>query len=99
MDKISHPYFVPDGDSRTDTATLLVGTASEFGVSQRGIAAVRGGFRISQEVYDAVYGDQPETASAVAEPEQADDQPAPAPKKRTAKKTSGTRSAKNTEKE
>lgn len=56
MDKNTHPYFVPDSQegNRRDTAVLLVGTAAEFEIPQREVAATRGGFRISQNVYDAL---------------------------------------------
>lgn len=39
--------FIADGPSRRDTAVLLVGTADEFGIPQREISAVDGGFEIS----------------------------------------------------
>ena len=58
MSKASHPYFIPNGDSREDTAVLLVGTADEAGIDQRGIQAVPGGFNITPEVARAAYGDE-----------------------------------------
>lgn len=53
--------FVPNGDGRHETAVLLVGTAEEFGLSQRHIRAdrARGGFWISDALADIVY-DGPE---------------------------------------
>jgi hypothetical protein len=42
--------FVPNGESRMDTAVLLCGTMSEFGLSHRSVKAVRGGFYISPEL-------------------------------------------------
>ena len=49
--------FVPDGASRTDTAILLVGTATEFGISQRDIRATTGGFYISAALADVIYSE------------------------------------------
>ena len=104
MNKQSHPFFVPNGDSRTETAVLLVGTAREYGIDQRGIAAVRGGFRISQALADVLYDEdqqetepqKQETATEVPEPEETVKPPA----KRTTKKASGNRAAKtSTDKE
>lgn len=42
--------FIPDGRSRKETAILLTGTAGEFGVNQREIRAVQGGFLISDNL-------------------------------------------------
>ena len=42
--------FVPNGDSRQETAVLLVGTMAEFGLHHRSVKAVRGGFYISPEL-------------------------------------------------
>lgn len=62
MTKTSHPYFIANGDSRKDTATLLTGTAEEAGIDQHDIQATPSGFNITEAVYQAVYGDdQPET--------------------------------------
>lgn len=47
-------FFVSDGDNRTETAILLVGTAEEHGVSQDDIFATNGGFLVSEEVADLV---------------------------------------------
>lgn len=61
MDKNTHPYHVPDdtAGSRQETAALLVGTADEYGISQREVFAVpSGGFRISEAVFNALgWGD------------------------------------------
>lgn len=55
----THPYFVENNarGSREETAVLLVGTADEFGIDQRDIKMVRGGFRISQAMLDALNED------------------------------------------
>lgn len=55
------PYFVPNGNNQEETATLLVGTASEYGLSQRSIRATVGGFKISEELADIVFSDEAET--------------------------------------
>lgn len=47
--------FVHNGVSRATTAVLLVGTASEYGVDQREIRVVRGGFEISERLAGLVY--------------------------------------------
>lgn len=73
------PVFVPNGYSRRETAVLLVGTAEEFGLSQRGIAAVAGGFYITEELAGILVSEADSTAK-------------PAKKN---KKTSGDRAAKN----
>lgn len=91
MAGFSRDVFVPNGDSRRDTAIVLVGTAEEYGIDQRSIKTAPGGFHITSELADLVYGevyDEPE-----AEPESVPERPA--------KKTSGNRAAKNstTEKE
>lgn len=75
--------FVPNGDSRRETAILLVGTADEYGIDQRSIRSVSGGFYISEELADVLYaeddGQQDEAPAPEAEPT----------------KTSGNRAAKN----
>lgn len=66
MDKTTHPYFVPDSTAggRRETATLLVGTASEFDIPQREVASTQGGFRISENVYKALgWGEDDEPAT------------------------------------
>lgn len=52
----THPHFVPNGESRRDTAVLLVGTAREFGIDQRSIRSSYGGFWITDEVKEALTG-------------------------------------------
>lgn len=42
--------FVPNGDSRKETAILLVGTAREYGLDQRSVRMTSGGFYISDEL-------------------------------------------------
>ena len=58
MDIKSHPYFVPADTegTRQETAILLVGTAREFDIPQREIASTRGGYMISERVFEAVFG-------------------------------------------
>ena len=96
MDKTTHPFFVPDGDSRQQTAVLLVGTAREFGIPQREVAAVRGGFRISAALADVLYDEDQQGTPAEQEETPApepDEDPAPkaTAKKTAAKKTSTTK--------
>lgn len=83
---MSNTYFVPNGDSRQDTAVLLVGTAREYGISQRSVKAVQGGFNISEELANIVFDDED-----LADDEPADDEP----KSGKSTKTSGNRAAKN----
>lgn len=52
--------FIPNGDSRTDTAVLLVGTAEEHDIPQSSIRATTGGFWVSEDLADLIYGDEPE---------------------------------------
>jgi hypothetical protein len=54
---MKHTAFVPNGDSRKDTAILLVGTALEHGIDQHSIRTVSGGFRITEELADVLYSD------------------------------------------
>lgn len=54
---LEHSAFVPNGDSRRDTAVLLVGTATEYGIDQHSIKVVQGGFRITEELADVLYSD------------------------------------------
>lgn len=100
MDKTTHPYFVADGESRTDTAILLVGTAREYGISQRDVRAVRGGFRISQAMADVLYDEQEPAAQSDSAPvseaevvEEEVEAEQPATKKTTAKKTATKKTA------
>lgn len=50
-------YFVPNGDSREETAVLLVGTAREYGINVREIKVRSGGFEIPDELADVLYND------------------------------------------
>lgn len=63
--------FVPNGDSRQETAVLLVGTAEEFNLSQRHIRAdrARGGFWISEALADIVYEDSDDDTQTPDSPE------------------------------
>jgi hypothetical protein len=56
MNKDTHPYFVPDdtNGSRRQTAAALVGTATENDIPQREVFATRGGFNISERMYEAM---------------------------------------------
>lgn len=50
--------FVPNGDSRADTATVLIGTARENGLDDRtSVYATQGGFYISDALADLLYED------------------------------------------
>ena len=48
----THAAFVPDGDSRTETARLLVTTARDNEIDQASIQATQGGFNITEELAD-----------------------------------------------
>jgi hypothetical protein len=54
----STDIFIPNGDSRTDTAVLLVGTAEEYGIDQSTIRATNGGFWINEALADLIYEDE-----------------------------------------
>jgi hypothetical protein len=64
MNTTTHPFFIEDGESRQETAILLVGTAEEAGIDQRDVRATRGGFRITQAVADALGLDTSEDADS-----------------------------------
>lgn len=66
---MDHSVFVPNGDSRRDTATLLVGTAEEFGISQKSIRSTSKGFFITEELADKVYEDGAPEAEEAEESE------------------------------
>lgn len=58
--------FVPNGESRYETAVLLVGTADEHGIRQQDVQASNGGFFITEELADLVYeGQVPEEPEPV----------------------------------
>lgn len=61
--------FIPNGDSRQDTAILLVGTADEHGIDQHDIASAPGGFFVTERLADLVYEDQPADDGALDAPE------------------------------
>lgn len=63
MARFEHTAFVPDGDSRQQTAVLLVGTATEYGIDQHSIKAVPGGFRITEELADVLYDESTQEPS------------------------------------
>lgn len=56
--------FVPNGPSRKDTAIVLVGTADEYGIDQRSIKSVSGGFYITNELAELVYDEGESYATA-----------------------------------
>lgn len=87
MARAETTVFVPNGDSRKNTAILLVGTADEFGIDQRSILAARSGFWITEALAQALKADYDEPAK----PKRSAKQPA--------KKTSGNRAAKKNSKE
>ena len=59
--------FVPNGDSRQETAILLVGTASEYGIDQREIRATSGGFYISDRLADLLVDEDSEASSPASD--------------------------------
>jgi hypothetical protein len=85
--------FVPNGDNRRDTATILLGTAQEHGLDDsREVVAVQGGFYISDKLADVLYD---EGVSEEPEPKPESKPKAKAKKRTTTTKTSGNRAAKN----
>lgn len=97
---LQHTAFVPDGDSRKDTAVLLVGTAEEYGIDQSSIKAVQGGFRITEELADVLYSDTKESEPET-EPETApvkDETPKKSTNTKSTKKSTSTKSTKSTKK-
>lgn len=87
--------FVPNGESRRETAILLVGTADEYGIGQESIRATSAGFYITEELADLLYDEsQPEPDP---EPEPKAPAKKTSAKKSTAKKTSGNRAGKKNE--
>lgn len=57
MSKATHPYFIANDPDRKTTATMLVGTADEFGIDQHSIQMVQGGFNVTEELARAIYGE------------------------------------------
>jgi hypothetical protein len=49
-----HVVFIPNGDSRRDTAQLLIGVADEYGIDPSAVFAEREGFSITEELQDAL---------------------------------------------
>lgn len=49
--------FVPNGESRRDTLTLLLGTAQEYGIDAHAVKSDPGrtGFYVTQELADLLY--------------------------------------------
>lgn len=92
--------FVPNGDSRKDTAIVLIGTAQEHDLDDsREVAAVQGGFYISDALADVLNAlAEAEAKSSQKQAEnQIEPEPEPkkaAPKKTATKKTSGNRAVK-----
>lgn len=83
--------FVPNGESRHETAVLLVGTADEFGIDQRSILPAAGGFHITEEMAEAL-GAEPVPDEPTEEPVGSDIEAA---LQESAPKPSGRRTAKN----
>lgn len=90
--------FIPNDmmGSRKETATLLVGTAREFGIAQRDIASTFNGFFITPELEALIYdeGEDDEVADAGQVGETAGEIAADLVTDTT--ETSGNRAAKNT---
>lgn len=57
MSKDSHPYFIANDPDAKTTATLLVGTADEFGIDQHDIQKTQGGYNVTEEIARALYGE------------------------------------------
>jgi hypothetical protein len=56
--------FVPNGESRRDTAIILIGTAQEHGLDDSTeVVAANGGFYISDALADALGADSEGTES------------------------------------
>lgn len=62
--------FIPanTAGSRKETAVLLVGTATEYGLDQHSILAAQGGFWITAELADLAFEDSDEEVEAEPEP-------------------------------
>lgn len=81
--------FVPDGESRKETATVLVATAYENSISQRSISPTQGGFWVTEELADLIFGEtapEPEPGPEPAPEPAPEPEPEPAPKKSGPKK-------------
>lgn len=76
-ERMNYTAFVPNGDSRKDTLTILLGTAAEHGLDARNIKSSpsRDGFRITDELADVLYEDDQPTDTS-------DEAPAPKAKKK-----------------
>ena len=60
--------FVPNGDSRRDTAVLLLDAARDNGLDEtRAVVAAQGGFYVSDDLADALGGAQEEDTSEADE--------------------------------
>lgn len=61
----THSVFIPSdrAGSRKDTATLLVGTAREFGIGQHDIKTAPTGFRITERLAKVLYDEQDNSTS------------------------------------
>lgn len=59
------PHFVPNdhAGTRKDTAVLLVGTASEFGLPQRSIRTTTAGFWITDKLASVLYDESDNTST------------------------------------
>lgn len=57
MGRFSDWPFVADGESRHETAVLLIGTAQEHDIDPSLVKAVPGGFRIPETLADVLYSE------------------------------------------
>lgn len=97
------PNWVPNStmDTRQDTATLLVGTASEHGMIVRHhVASTQGGFFITDALADVVFVDEDEDSGSESDGEVSGNGDTTEPEVETATdttpKTSGRKAAKTT---
>lgn len=90
--------FVPNGESRRETAVLLVGTAGEIGMDTRLIRAVSGGFFIPDDLADVLY-DAPERQPEEQASTKTTKKSTSAKKSTSDKKASGNRAVKDNSKE
>lgn len=103
MNLDTHPYFVANDSAgtRKETATLLVGTAREFNISQQDIASTHDGFYITEALADVLSREMADEADEQAEVSGNETPAKPKATTETAKKTpsdkktSGNRAAKN----
>lgn len=95
MARLEHSVFVPNDGDRKETATLLVGTAEEYGISQQSIRTTPSGFFITEELAAIVYDENQ------SDGDNSDGEPTDPPPAEDAKgnKTSGNRAGKKNSEE